>query len=73
MFVVDMTRTELGEYLKGRRKISKADLARRSGLQRHQIDAIEKGGRNYTIDALLSYLRGIGYKLNAIMDLSVKK
>lgn len=50
-----MTRTELGTLLKSKRGVSKNKLHTLSGLSRTQIDKIESGANNYTVDSLLLY------------------
>ena len=58
-----MNRTELGTLLKSKRGISKNKLHKLSGLSRTQIDKIETGATNYTVDSLLLYCEHSGINL----------
>jgi transcriptional regulator with XRE-family HTH domain len=60
--VLKLARQKLGELLKDERQksgISKSRVAEATGMQRHQIDAIEDGRTAYTIDTLFAYAHGI--------------
>ena len=62
-----MSKKELGKNLKEIRKIkaiSKYKLVKNSSLVYSQIDAIENGDTNYTIDVLTTYLKEVGIELN---------
>jgi transcriptional regulator with XRE-family HTH domain len=63
-----MTRTELGTLLKSKRGVTKHKLHKLSGLSRTQIDKIEAGATNYTVDSLLLYCEHSGIKLLAIKN-----
>lgn len=38
--------------------------AKETGMQIHQVKAIEAGERNYTIDGLLAYAKALGITIN---------
>jgi transcriptional regulator with XRE-family HTH domain len=61
-----MNRAELSTLLKSKRGVTKYKLSQLSGLTRSQIDSIESGSKNYTIDSLLLYCEHLGIKLMAI-------
>jgi transcriptional regulator with XRE-family HTH domain len=58
-----MNRAELSALLKSKRGVNKNQLHRASGLTRTQIDSIESGKRNYTVDSLLLYMEHGGIDL----------
>ncbi len=59
-------RKKIGAKLKALREkedISKYKIHRGSGMKYDQIDSLERGSSNYTIDSLLKHLSFIGYEL----------
>lgn len=66
VYVCTMERTELGKQLQDKRKslgLSVYRIAQVSTLTRPQVDSIEKGTANYTIDSLIEYCNVTGIKL----------
>jgi transcriptional regulator with XRE-family HTH domain len=61
-----MTRSELSTLLKSKRGVTKNKLHKLSGLSRTQIDNIESGKTNYTVDSLLLYCEHGNINLMAI-------
>lgn len=66
-----MTKKELGVILSGKRTLSKTKLSEVSGLSRTQINNIEQGRSNYTVDSLLVYIDNCD--LNFMITTKVKK
>lgn len=61
-----MKRKDIGEILKAKRVGTKFNLAKQSGLTRKQVDSIESGSSNYTVDSLLSYCNASKLKIMII-------
>jgi transcriptional regulator with XRE-family HTH domain len=61
-----MNRKLLGEILKAKRNVSKSAFAKQTGLTRKQIDSIESGSSNYTVDSLLLYCNTANLKIMII-------
>lgn len=62
----DNYRAVMGERLRAfrlSRHLTTYKVAKDSGLQIGQINAIEDGTKNYTIDAFIKYVRGCGLYL----------
>lgn len=61
-----MNRAELSALLKSKRGISKYKIHKITGLSRTQIDNIESGATNYTVDSLLAYCNAGGIDIMLI-------
>lgn len=58
-----MNRKELGALLAAKRMVTKSMFSELTGLSRTQIDNIEQGKSNYTVDSLLLYLKAVNHKI----------
>jgi transcriptional regulator with XRE-family HTH domain len=58
-----MKRTEISTLLKAKRGVTKHKLHKLSGLTRTQIDNIESGATNFTVDSLLLYCEHAGLNI----------
>jgi hypothetical protein len=68
-----MTRKELGAMLMSKRMVTKSVLSELTGLSRTQIDSIEQGRSNYTVDSLLLYCKCVNHSIRLTDLSSVKK
>lgn len=65
--VTEVARQKLGDFLRSERErkgISKYRVIQNSGMSMDQVNAIEKGSKAYTIDALLAYVTAIDCYFN---------
>lgn len=72
---VEQQRIELGRQLKQirlSRKIPKTHIERITGMQPHQVIAIEAGSRSYTIDGLIRYINALEGQLKYQDDKSAE-
>lgn len=56
---MNMNKKQIGDSLRESREsqnLSKYRVSKGTGLRPHQIDALEAGSSNYTIDSLLLYM-----------------
>jgi len=62
------TKQQIGEaILKARGEMSKRQVAIQAGMTWHQIEAIETGSTNYTIESLMAVCKVVGLEVYVVM------
>lgn len=59
-----MNRKDIGKLCASKRKVTKYKQSKESGLTIGQIERIEEGKKNYTLDLLIKYLPSLNLSIH---------